>query len=242
MRRGIVRSTIAVLLAILGAAFPAVGFALASQQPDAQPPPASTGPLEPLEREFITVIKFANLWEIPMGQLATERGTTDAVKEAGATMFEDHTNLDVAIKDLATQFNVSLPEEPTSSQKSWMAEISSKNGAEFDRTFANRLRGAHGTVFGLVSEIRAGSRNDTIRAFAEQANVIVMRHMALLEATGLVAHDAGMFAEASARTAAYPENTLGSRQILLAVLLGFVALFATLFVVRYLSSRGPAER
>lgn len=238
MRRGIVRSIIAGLLAVIAAAFPLTGFVLASQQ-SAQ---ASTnGSLTPIEKEFITVIRFANLWEIPMGQLAVKRGTTQPVKDAGATMASDHTMLDVAVKKLGTQFGVELPEEPTSSQKNWIAEISSKTGAEFDRTFANRLRGAHGTVFGLVSEVRAGSTNEVIRAFAQQANEVVMRHMTLLEATGLVT-PTGMFAEASARTTAYPENSLGQQQIILAVVLGLVAVALTLVVVRTLSSRGSAER
>jgi putative membrane protein len=236
MRRRIVRSIVAGLLALVAAAFPATGFVFASQQA-AQ----ASGSLKPVEQEFITVIRFANLWEIPMGQLATKRGTTQTVRDVGATIAADHTKLDVDVKKLAGQFGVELPEQPTSSQRSWIAEISNKNGPEFDQAFANRLRGAHGTVFGLVSEVRAGTANETVRAFAEQANVIVMKHMSLLESTGLVAPTA-MFAEASARTSAYPENRLGRREIILAIVAGLGALVVTLLVVRSLSSRGSAER
>jgi putative membrane protein len=235
MRRGIIRSIVAGLLAVMGAAFPATGFVMASQQD------STSSTLQPIEREFITVIRFANLWEIPMGQLAVKRGTTQSVKDAGATMADDHTKLDVAIKDLAARFDLRLPEEPTSSQQAWMAEISSKTGKEFDRTFANRLRGAHGTVFGLVSEVRAGTRNEVIRAFAQQANDVVMKHMTLLESTGLV-EPMGMFAEASARTTDYPENTLGRRQIILAIMISLAAAVVTVLVVRALSAGWVTER
>lgn len=240
MKRGIGRSIIAGLIALVAAAFPATGFVLASQQA-AQAAPSSNGALKPVEREFITVIRFANLWEIPMGQLAAKRGTTQVVRDVGAQINADHTKLDVDIKKLAAQFGVELPAEPTSSQRSWIAEISSKTGEDFDRTFANRLRGAHGTVFGLVSEVRAETTNEVIRAFAQTANEIVMKHMALLESTGLVGPH-GMFAEASARTTGYPENSLGRKDIILAIVLGLAAVAATLFVVRSLSSRGSAER
>ncbi len=237
MRRRIMRSTIAGVLAVVAAAFPATGFVLASQQP-AQ---AADGQLKPVEKEFLTVIKFANLWEIPMGQLAEKRGTTQPVKDAGAVMLKDHTALNVTVKDLATKFDVQLPDQPTSSQRSWMAEISSKTGAEFDRVFVDRVRAAHGTVFGLVAEVRAESLNEQIRAFAQSANEIVMKHMTLLEATGL-AGPHSMFAEASARTTAYPENSLGRKDIILALVLGLVMVGVTLFAVRTLSSRGSAER
>jgi putative membrane protein len=243
MLRRITRPIIAILLAVIGAACPVTGLIFANQPvAHAQPvAPAPAGSLEPIEREFITVIRFANLWEIPMGRLAAERGATQRVKEVGAIITEDHTQLDVAIKELAAKFRVPLPDRATSSQQAWMAEISSKSGEEFDRAFADRLRGAHGTVFGLVSEVRAGTRNEVIRAFAEQANTVVMKHMALLESTGLVQHEA-MFAQASARTLDYPENSLDRSQIVLAIVLGFVALTGTLLAVRTLSSRGSAER
>jgi hypothetical protein len=155
-------------------------------------------------------------------------------------MLADHTMLQGAVEKLAAQFKVTLPDKPTSSQQAWIAEISSKTGADFDQTFANRLRAAHGTVFGLIAEVRAGTGNDAIRAFATTANTIVMRHMTLLEATGLVGPH-GRFAEAGARQASYPENTLDRSKIILAILLGAVMLFLTLAVVRTVSRRGAAE-
>src|SRR5262249_53491723 len=163
---------------------------------------------------------------------AQQRGTTDAVKLAGSTMLTDHTQLNTAVKQMADKYGVQLPDQPTSSQQSWIKEISSKNGKEFDQTFANRLRAAHGTVFGLIAEVRAGTRNDDIRAFATTANTIVMKHMTLLEATGLVSPDTGMFAEASARTLDRPENQVGSNGLVLALVLGVVMLALTLLVIR----------
>jgi predicted outer membrane protein len=218
MRYGIIRPAVAGLLVLLAAAS-----------------------LEAIEREFITVIRFANLWEIPMGKLAAQRGSSPKVKEVGATLADDHTKLDVVVIKLAEQFDVPLPSEPTSQQKSWMAEISSKSGSEFDRVFADRLRGAHGTVFGLVAEVRAGTRSEVIRAFAQQANDVVMKHMTLLESTGLVA-PMGMFSEASARTTNNAENSLHRSDFVLAAVLGLVVLGATLLAVRALSSGGSAAR
>jgi putative membrane protein len=240
MRRRVIRSTVVGAFAVLAAAWPAAGIVLANQQP-AQAE-TSAGSVSSLDREFLTVIRFANLWEIPMGQLAQQRGTTDAVKTAGATMLADHTQLNTAVKQMADKYGVQLPDQPTSSQQSWIKEISSKTGKEFDQTFANRLRAAHGTVFGLVAEVRAGTRNDDIRAFATTANNIVMKHMTLLEATGLVSPDTGMFAEASARTLDRPENQIGSNGLVLALVLGVVMLALTMLVVRTLSSPRSAER
>lgn len=240
MRRGTIRWVIAGLLVILGAAFPAAGVAFASQGSQAvQPKEADV--LSALDREFLTVINFANLWEVPMGKLAMERGTTQAVKDAGQVMFNDHTKLTTVVNDLARKYGVQLSKQPSSSTAGWMAEISSKQGREFDKALADRLRAAHGTVFGLIAEVRAGTRNDTIREFATNANTIVMKHMTLLEKTGYVSDDAGMFSEAAARGSGYPENQLGSSELLLGGVIFVVVGAGTVLGVRTLSARGAAK-
>jgi predicted outer membrane protein len=237
MRRSFLRWTAAALLVLFGAACPAVGVAMATQQQPAR----TQQPLRDLDREFLTVIRFANLWEVPMGRLAAERGASQAVRDTGAVLAADHTKLDVTVKQLAGQFGVQLPDQPTSSQRGWMTDIESRSGEEFDNTFADRLRAAHGTVFGLVAEVRAGTRNDVIRQFAEQANVIVMKHMSLLEGTGDVSADHGMFAEASARSIDYPENTLTRGDLLLAAVVAFLMMAATIGIVRTFSAHGSSE-
>ena len=239
MRRRILRWSVAAFLVLLGAACPAVGVAMASQsQPERQSAQQS---LSALDREFLTVIRFANLWEIPMGKLATERGNSQAVRDTGAVLFADHTRLDTVVNQLADQFGVRLPDKPSSSTQGWMDEISSKTGDDFDKTFADRLRAAHGTVFGLIAEVRAGTRNPVIRDFASQANEIVMKHMTLLEGTGHVSAERGMFAEAAARQTSYPENTLTRGDLLLAGVVAVLMMAATIGIVRTFSAHGPAE-
>ena len=239
MRRRIVRWSVAAFLVLLGAACPAVGVAMASQaQPEQQ---TAQPPFSALDREFLTVINFANLWEMPMGKLATERGNSQAVRDTGAVIAADHTKLDGVVNQLADQFGVRLPDQPSSSTQAWMNEISSKTGEDFDRAFADRLRAAHGTVFGLIAEVRAGTRNPVIRDFATQANDIVMKHMTLLEGTGDVSADHGMFAEAAARQISYPENTLTKGDLLLAGLVAVLMAAATIGIVRTFSAPGHAE-
>jgi putative membrane protein len=243
MRRGIIRWAIAGLLVILGAAFPAAGFAFATQNAQASAARSEgSNTVDARDIDFLTKIKFANLWEIPMGKLATERGTTDAVKLAGQTMLNDHTRLETAVNGFAKKYGVQLPSKPSSLIQSWMGEITSKKGTDFDKTFATRIRAAHGTVFDQISEERSGTRNSDLRDFASQAVDIVMRHMTLLERTGYVDTADGMFAEAASRTTAFPENTLHKSDYLVAGLIFLVVGAVTVIGVRTLSApRGAAK-
>lgn len=241
MRSRFVRWLAASFLVIIGAACPAIGFAVVSQ---AQPEVAEQDAQQTIserDREFIRLIRFANLWEVPMGDLAAENGSTARVRDVGAQIAADHRKLDDAVKTLAAQFGVALPNQPTSSQQKWMGEIRSSSGAAFDKTFADRLRGAHGTVFSTVAEVRAGTRNAVIRDFATTANTIVMKHMSLLESTGDVNPDHGMFAEAGARAYDAPENHLSRGDLTLAAVVAALMMGATIAVVRTFSTHGTAE-
>jgi putative membrane protein len=241
MRRRFVRWTAASFLVILGAACPAVGFAVVSQaQPQANQQSAQQS-ISESDREFIRLIRFANLWEIPMGSLAKEKGNSQRVRDVGATLEADHRQLDTAVKDLADQFGVQLPDQASSSQQKWMAEIKGSSGEAFDKAFADRLRAAHGSVFGVIAEVRAGTRNTVIRDFATTANTIVMKHMTILESTGDVSAEHGMFAEASARTLSTPENALSGGDLMLGAVVAALMMAATIGIVRTFSTPGSAE-
>jgi predicted outer membrane protein len=148
------------------------------------------GPLGPGDRELVIRVKLANLWEIPAGRLAQDHAGSARTKDVGRQLERDHLGLDVQVKELAPQLGITLPDKPTVEQQAWVAELTRKRGTDFDIAFANLLRSAHGQIFAMVANVRAGSRNDSVRAFAETANNVVMKHMALLESTGRVDYDA----------------------------------------------------
>jgi predicted outer membrane protein len=148
------------------------------------------GPLSALDREFITKVRLAGLWELPAGQQAQSKGTTDAVRTAGQHLIEGHTFLDERVRTVAAQLGLALPNEPNDQQKGWLAELNAAQGVEFDRKFANILRLAHGRVFSVVAQVRAATRNSLVRQLADDANTTVLDHIKILEATGYVNFDA----------------------------------------------------
>jgi putative membrane protein len=247
MRRRFVRWLAASFLVVIGAACPAIGFAVVSQaQPQtnaesAQQAQSAQQGIDERDREFIRLIRFANLWEVPMGDLASKEGSTQRVRDVGATIAADHRKLDIAVKDLANKFGVPLADQATSSQQKWMGEIRSSSGQQFDRAFADRLRAAHGTVFSVIAEERAGTRNTVMRDFATTANTVVMKHMTILESTGDVDAQHGMFAEAGARSYDTPENHLSGGQLALGAIVAALMMAATIGVVRTFSTPGTAE-
>jgi putative membrane protein len=145
-----------------------------------------SGPLGPADRDLLVKVRLAGLWEAPAGQMAQTKAKSERVKEVGHHLATDHIALDEQVRTTAAKLKVELPDQPNADQQGWLKEMSGSEGAEFDQIFADRLRAAHGKVFAVIAQVRAGTRNDVIRAFAQVGNAVVMKHMTLLESTGLV--------------------------------------------------------
>ncbi len=128
------------------------------------------GPLSAVDRDFVTKVRLAGLWELP----------------AGRHLVAGHVFLDGRVRDVAARLGLGLPNEPTAQQKQWLATLSAARGGEFDRRFANIARLAHGRVFSLVAQVRAGTQNALVRDLADDANTTVLDHIRVLEATGYV--------------------------------------------------------
>src|SRR5437870_4992094 len=99
-------------------------------------------------------LHMANLEEIEMGKLAEQNGT-DRVKAYAKTLQTDHTAADRQVKDLAQKKNITLsdtPKNPEMQKKMDEARnrLSNMKGAEFDRTFANRMSMGHKKLISMA--------------------------------------------------------------------------------------------
>jgi predicted outer membrane protein len=148
------------------------------------------GPLGPADKDLLVRVRLAGLWEMPAGDWADERGASERVRQVGQMISQQHAGLDVQVRKVAAQLDVKLPDEPNADQQKWLGEMEAATSNEdFDRIFVDRLRQAHGKIFPAIALVRAGTRNDLVREFAETANNAVKTHMTLLESTGLVDYD-----------------------------------------------------
>lgn len=156
---------------------------------DAQRTRTPSGPLSAADIDLLIKVRQAGLWEMPAGDYASTRAQSPRVKQVGKQIMGEHQKLDQLTRDTAARLGVALPDEPNPDQQRWLAQLAAESGPAFDQDYANLLRAAHGKVFGTLALVRAGTRNEEIRKFAQEGINFVMRHMTYLESTGLVDHD-----------------------------------------------------
>lgn len=148
------------------------------------------GPLGPADRDLLVKVRQAGLWEGPAGQQAQQRGSSARVREVGRLIAAEHADLDAQVREASARLGVALPNQPTDQQQGWIGEIASQPVSDFDRTFVQRLRAAHGKVLPIIAQVRAGTRNELVRRFATTSAEFVTRHHEYLESTTLVDYSA----------------------------------------------------
>jgi putative membrane protein len=196
--------------------------------------PASAGELQQIDRTLLTRLKQHTLWAVPSSRLAAERATNRRVRAVAGRIADDQARLDVALRAVADRLAVTLPGEATDQEREWADEIAADSGDEFDRVYVNRLRAEYGTLFALASDVRAGTRDDDVRAFAQTAVDTALGHLTLLESTGL-AETTSLFVSAT------EDNTLGVGDFAVGAVLVAAATVATFGLLRLLGTPGRTQ-
>jgi putative membrane protein len=101
----------------------------------------STPPIvaDPATAAFLPEAADGGMAEVQQGQIAQQKGNTQAVKDFGAMMVHDHSAANDRLKALATQRNVTLPDSVSSKHKQMMQNLNKKSGKEFDRFYINEM-------------------------------------------------------------------------------------------------------
>ena len=148
----------------------------------------NTGPLGPADRDILSRVKQAGLWEMPIGVNVRTSAQSPRLREIAALIVNEHHDLNSQTDAVAGRLGVQLPDEPTTEQEAWIAEINATSSDEYDSLAVRRLREAHGNILPLLAQVHAGTRNDEIRRFTAVGLTYVTRHISYLESTGLVNH------------------------------------------------------
>ncbi|MFD5541814.1 DUF4142 domain-containing protein [Streptomyces sp. NPDC127079] len=146
----------------------------------------ATGPLTEADRDFVVKVRSAGLWEYPVGEKASRKGTTAAVRSVGAHLVGGDAALDAACRTAAGQLGIALPDQPSPQQQGFAARLKAESGKRFDTDLATTVRVTNGQFLTTIAGVRTTTRNSLVRALADRANDTVLDHITAVEKTGLV--------------------------------------------------------
>ena len=206
--------------------------------------------VEPSDRELLVLLTQHSLWQKPASRESSDRARDAKVRKVAGQLAAEHTQLASAVADAASKIGVDLPTEPTTEQKSWANAISSSSGEELDRMYANLSRAADGSLITQVARARATTKSVPARVAAQTGLTLLLKHMLLLEGTGLVKANSLQMTDAPAimqtksnsSASPQPDDSPTSIGFITGILVLVVAGAGTLWLVRAIGHRGEHRR
>ena len=102
------------------------------------------------DKDFARDLVIANMAEVELGRLATERSANAGVKKFAQMMIDDHTKAGDKLKAVAAEHNVPVPTELDDKHIQLRDKLAKLKGAEFDREYAAAMVSGHEDVAGKL--------------------------------------------------------------------------------------------
>jgi putative membrane protein len=134
-------------------------------------------PAHSQDTSFMTDAAAAGLMEVELGRMATTQGGSDAVKQFGQRMVDDHSSANTALMQLASTKGVTLPTAIDDKQKNDMAKFSKLTGADFDKAYAKQMVSDHNKAVSLFEKESTKGTDPDLKAFATKTLPTLQEHL-----------------------------------------------------------------
>jgi len=129
------------------------------------------------DQHFVLEAAKGGLAEVELGKLASEKASTDQVKQFGKRMVDDHSKANDELKSLAQSKNITLPTTVDPKEKALEDKLSRMSGEQFDRTYMQHMVADHRKD---VNEFRTESqsgKDPEIKAWAAKTLPTLEEHL-----------------------------------------------------------------
>jgi putative membrane protein len=140
---------------------------------------------------FLTDATRGNIAEVKMGELAQQRGQSEAIRELGEMLVEDHSKALKESAELAKDLDVIPPAQPSAEQTQEHDALARLSSAEFDQEFAAEMVKAHQETIAKYQQ-QAESGDSKVAKLAKDALPTLQKHLAMaqqLEKGETASHD-----------------------------------------------------
>ncbi|HSJ75596.1 MAG TPA: DUF4142 domain-containing protein [Gemmatimonadales bacterium] len=131
------------------------------------------------DQKFAMDAAQGGMMEVDLGQVATQKAASQAVKDFGQRMVTDHGKANNQLLQIASQKGMSLPKALPADMKQERDKLAGLSGAEFDRMYMSHMLKDHEKDV-KEFEMQAEKGNDpALRSFAQETLPTLRQHLEL---------------------------------------------------------------
>ncbi len=164
------------------------GYPQAQQQPGMGNPtnpgmgPSDTTQRQPADRmasdkKFVQKAAEGNMAEVELGKLAQEKASSDAVKQFGARMEQDHTKANQDLQQAASAAHIDVPNSMSNKDQKLQEKLSKLSGPAFDREYVKAMVTDHKTDLKAFERESHSGKAPQIREFASNILPTLQDHL-----------------------------------------------------------------
>ncbi|MDB6017990.1 MAG: outer membrane protein [Pedosphaera sp.] len=151
------------------------------------PTPTGNARVSDAEAKFIREAFQHGQDEIQLGQLIVQKGQSQAVKNFGQRLIDDHTTINQRLAQIAAQKGVTLPTGLDSGHQKRVDKLANLTGADFDRAVERDAVRDHEKDIRMYEHADKNLQDPDIKAFTERTIPVLQQHLDLakqLESAG----------------------------------------------------------
>ena len=129
------------------------------------------------DKDFILAAAQGGMTEVKLGELASRNGMRDDVKAFGQRMVKDHSAINDDLKALATQKDVTLPDNLDAKHQGMVDKMAALTGSEFDDAYIAGMIKDHKMDAKEFKAESAATQDADIKSFLDKSIPVVDEHL-----------------------------------------------------------------
>jgi putative membrane protein len=128
------------------------------------------------DRDFLMDAAMGGLMEVELGRVAAQQGTSEAVKQFGQRMVDDHSKANQELMTLATSKGITLPTTLDDKHREHVTKLSAMTGADFDRAYSKMMLSDHNKDVSEFEKESSKGADADLKAFASKTLPTLKEH------------------------------------------------------------------
>ena len=143
----------------------------------------SASSLSSQDRTFMHKAAIGGMTEVQLGKIAQQNAQSDAVKQFGERMVQDHSKANDELKNIASNKGVELPTSLDSQHQQDVDKLQAKNGSAFDDAYMDHMVKDHKKDIGLFKQEAQAGHDADVKGFASDTLPTLQDHLQMAQST-----------------------------------------------------------
>jgi len=135
------------------------------------------------DQHFIMKAAQGGMAEVELGNLALQNASSQAVKDFGQKMVDDHSKANNELKDLAGRKNVTLPGAIDAKDKATKDRLAQLHGAAFDRAYMRDMVMDHKKDIAEFQKEATSGMDPDVKNWASTTLPTLQHHLQMAQST-----------------------------------------------------------